>query len=132
MKFRKSIKLGKGVKLNVSKSGLSTTFGIKGLSVNTGKNGTYLNTGIPGTGLYERKKIGGSAPGNEAKGTYGGIQNNDSTPKSAKTVIRKIFAIIFLIVAILFTVIAIAMIFVPGDGDGVKWFSVGITAFPVK
>jgi hypothetical protein len=60
MRFRKSIKIGKGVKLNLSKSGISATAGIKGMSVNIGKNGAYLNTGIPGTGLYNRAKIGGS------------------------------------------------------------------------
>lgn len=41
----------------MSKSGLSTTFGMKGLSVNFGKKGTYLNTGIPGTGFYQRQRI---------------------------------------------------------------------------
>jgi hypothetical protein len=59
MRFRKSIGLGKGIKLNLSQSGISTTVGVKGMSVSIGKNGAYLNTGIPGTGLYDRQKIGG-------------------------------------------------------------------------
>ncbi|WP_461255789.1 DUF4236 domain-containing protein [Treponema sp. R80B11-R83G3] len=63
MRFRKSIKIAPGVKLNVSKSGISGTFGVKGASVNVGKNGVFANTGIPGTGIYDRQKIGGSAPG---------------------------------------------------------------------
>jgi hypothetical protein len=58
-KFRKSIKIAPGVKLNLSKSGVSGTFGGPGASVNIGKNGAYLNTGIPGTGIYDRKKLGG-------------------------------------------------------------------------
>lgn len=57
MRYRKSIKICKGVKLNLSKSGVSLTTGVKGLSVTTGKNGTYMNAGIPGTGLSTRKKI---------------------------------------------------------------------------
>ena len=57
MRFRKRLKIAKGISLNLSGSGVSLTFGIKGLSVNTGKKGTYLNTGIPGTGLYSRQKI---------------------------------------------------------------------------
>lgn len=57
MRFRKSIKICKGVKLNLSKSGISTTFGVKGLSVTAGPKGTYLNTGIPGTGIYDRQKF---------------------------------------------------------------------------
>ncbi len=60
MRFRKSVKICKGVKINFSKSGVSTTFGLPGLSVNVGKKGTYLNTGIPGTGLYDRTKLSGS------------------------------------------------------------------------
>ncbi|MDR2601906.1 MAG: DUF4236 domain-containing protein [Spirochaetaceae bacterium] len=59
MRFRKTISLGKGLKLNLSKSGISATAGVKGLSVNIGENGAYLNTGIPGSGLYDRRKIGG-------------------------------------------------------------------------
>ena len=58
MRFRKSINIFKGVKLNFSKSGVSVTVGGgKGVSANIGKNGVFLNTSIPGTGLYDRKKL---------------------------------------------------------------------------
>ena len=57
MRFRKSITIFKGVKLNFSKSGVSLTVGGKGVSTNIGKKGVFLNTSIPGTGLYDRKKI---------------------------------------------------------------------------
>lgn len=57
LKFRKKIRVFPGFTLNLSKSGMSATLGVRGCSVNIGKNGTYLNTGIPGTGLYDRKKI---------------------------------------------------------------------------
>lgn len=56
-RFRKSVKLFPGVRLNISKRGVSTTVGVRGASVNFSKRGTYLNTGIPGTGLYNRQKI---------------------------------------------------------------------------
>lgn len=59
MRFRKTVNICKGVKVNLSKSGMSCTVGVKGLSVNVGRNGVYLNTGIPGTGLYDRRKIAG-------------------------------------------------------------------------
>ena len=61
MRYRKSIKICKGVKVNFSKSGTSLTLGGKGASVNIGKKGTYLNTGIPGTGFYSRQRIDGGA-----------------------------------------------------------------------
>lgn len=60
LKFRKKIRVFPGFYLNLSKSGMSATVGMKGLSVNIGKKGTYLNTGIPGTGIYDRQKIGDS------------------------------------------------------------------------
>jgi len=61
MRYRKSIRIAKGVRINFSKSGISTTLGVRGASVNIGSKGTYLNTGIPGTGLYNRQKISGSS-----------------------------------------------------------------------
>lgn len=60
MRFRKSIKLLPGLRLNISKSGISYSAGIRGASITTGKRGTYINTGIPGTGIYDRKKISGT------------------------------------------------------------------------
>lgn len=61
IKFRKYITLGKLLRLNISKSGISVTAGVKGASVNIGKNGAYLNTGIPGTGIYSREKLSDSS-----------------------------------------------------------------------
>ena len=58
MRFRKSIKITKGVKLNLSKTGASFTLGTgKGLSFNLGNKGAYLNWSIPGTGVYDRVRL---------------------------------------------------------------------------
>ena len=57
MRFRRRVKIMKGLSLNLSNSGLSLTAGVKGASINFGKRGTFLNTGIPGTGLYNRTQI---------------------------------------------------------------------------
>ena len=59
MRFQKSIQICRGVRLNVSKSGVSATVGVKGLSVNLGKKGVFLNTRIPGTGLSDRWRLFG-------------------------------------------------------------------------
>lgn len=74
-KFRKRIKLFSGCTINLSKSGISTTVGMKGLSVNLGKRGAYLNTGIPGTGIYDRKKIGKIDTKNNSSRYYSQEQN---------------------------------------------------------
>ena len=64
-RFRKRISLGKFLKFNLSKSGISTTVGVKGFSFNIGKKGVYRNVGIPGTGLYKRDKVS-DAPSHDA------------------------------------------------------------------
>lgn len=60
MRYRKRINLSKGLGLNLSKSGISFSLGVKGASVTVGKSGVYQNIGLPGTGLYSRNKISGS------------------------------------------------------------------------
>ena len=65
-KFRKRVTIIPGFTLNLSKSVISTTVGIKGLSINSGKDGTYLNTGIPSTGIYDRIKLDNKIQGNKA------------------------------------------------------------------
>ena len=58
MRFRKSLKVAKGVKLNLSKTGASFTLG-SGLpvSLNVGTKGAYLNWSLPGTGVYDRVRL---------------------------------------------------------------------------
>lgn len=56
--IRKSKKVGP-FRLNLSKSGLGVSAGVKGFRVSTGPRGTYLNAGR--NGLYYRQKIGSSS-----------------------------------------------------------------------
>lgn len=62
LRFRKSITLAPGLRMNLSGSGMSWSLGPRGASVGIGRRGTYLNTGIPGTGLYARQRLDGSTP----------------------------------------------------------------------
>jgi hypothetical protein len=62
-KYRKRIRVMPGFYLNLSKSGMSATVGVKGFSVNSGRNGTYLNAGIPGTGVYDRIRLDNNSSG---------------------------------------------------------------------
>lgn len=51
-RFRKSLKIAPGVKLNIGKKGItSVSIGKRGASVNINKKGTRSNIGIPGTGI---------------------------------------------------------------------------------
>lgn len=60
LRFRKSVKICKGVRVNFSKSGTSLSIGGRGYSYNFSKRGTSHTVGIPGTGLsytsYNHKK----------------------------------------------------------------------------
>lgn len=56
-RFRRSVKLFPGVRLNLTTRGLSATVGVRGASVNIGSAGTHLNVGLPGTGLSYRTRL---------------------------------------------------------------------------
>ena len=50
-RFRRSIRIMPGVRLNVGKRGVSTSIGVRGAHVTIGKTGVRRTVGIPGTGL---------------------------------------------------------------------------------
>lgn len=55
LRYRKSIKLGGGIRLNLSKSGIGISCGVPGLRYSINTSGRRTRTvGIPGTGLYWR------------------------------------------------------------------------------
>jgi hypothetical protein len=53
-RFRKTISVLPGVKLNLSKTGVSTSVGGKGATLNIGHGKKNVTLGIPGTGLSYR------------------------------------------------------------------------------
>ena len=62
-RFRKSFRVIPGVRLNLSRRGLSATVGAGPLSMGIGSRGIYANASIPGTGLSYRKKLTGPIEG---------------------------------------------------------------------
>jgi len=50
-RFRKSIKLAPGIRLNIGKKGGSLSIGGNGATLNIGKKGAKTTVGIPGTGI---------------------------------------------------------------------------------
>ena len=51
LRLRKSIKLGKHTRLNLSKSGVGVSTGVKGFRVGVGPKGVRTTASIPGTGI---------------------------------------------------------------------------------
>lgn len=58
IRFRRSMKLAPGVRLNLSKSGLGVSVGRRGARFGVGPRGAYTSFGIPGTGLYTIDYLG--------------------------------------------------------------------------
>jgi len=56
--FKKSKKIGGGLKVNLSKSGVGFSAGVKGFRVSAGSKGVNLNAGA--NGVYYRKKLNGT------------------------------------------------------------------------
>jgi hypothetical protein len=50
-RFRRRVRILPGVRLNLSRSGISTSIGTRGLWATYGKRGRRLTVGLPGTGL---------------------------------------------------------------------------------
>ena len=58
-RFRKSINLGKGFKVNLSKSGVGFSWGVKGARVTrTAKGDTRATVSLPGTGISYSTSLG--------------------------------------------------------------------------
>jgi hypothetical protein len=57
-RFRRSVKILPGVRLNFSNSGVSATLGGSPFSVNIGNRGVRRTVSIPGTGLYHTAELG--------------------------------------------------------------------------
>jgi hypothetical protein len=56
-RFRKTFSIFPGVRINLSKTGVSGSLGGHGATVNIGKNGPNVTLGAPGTGLSYRTPL---------------------------------------------------------------------------
>lgn len=50
-RFRRSVKILPGIRLNIGKRGVSTSIGVRGAHLTIGKTGTRTTVGLPGSGL---------------------------------------------------------------------------------
>ncbi len=65
LRFRKSIKIGKLARINISKSGIGASVGVPGFRIGMGADGKVRRTmGIPGTGVYHTEVL--ASPKREA------------------------------------------------------------------
>ena len=80
-RFRKSISIGKGLRLNLNKKSIGFSVGTKGMrfSINS-KGRRTANVGIPGTGLYYTKTNNSSSSRHQSV-----TNNNTSTVPNNET-----------------------------------------------
>jgi hypothetical protein len=57
LRFQKRLTILPGLRINLSKSGVSASLCPRGADVNIGKDGVTANAGIPGTGISYRQKV---------------------------------------------------------------------------
>lgn len=61
LRFRRSVKIMPGVRVNLGKKGASVSVGRRGANMTMGKNGVRTTVGLPGTGLSYTKLHRGKA-----------------------------------------------------------------------
>lgn len=59
-RFRKSVKIMPGVRMNFGKKGIGVRVGGKGGGISFGPSGTRASASIPGTGISYSSKLGGN------------------------------------------------------------------------
>jgi hypothetical protein len=79
LRFRRTMKIAPGIRLNLTKKGISARVGPKGAGVTIGTSGTTVSAGIPGSGLHVSQKVKKvkAAPSQKTVSTV------DATSKSA-------------------------------------------------
>lgn len=60
-RFRKTLRILPGVRLNISKGGISTTLGPRGASINLGHKGVRSTVGLPGSGISHSQMLTSSS-----------------------------------------------------------------------
>ena len=85
VRFRRTFTLFPGVKVNVSKGGMSITVGRKGFHLNFSKHGVRQTTGLPGSGIshtsYLFKNDDEDDQSNNAKTEEPSTETADEKPK---------------------------------------------------
>lgn len=90
LRFRKSINLGGGAKINLSKSGVGYSIGTKGARITKKANGGSKTTlSVPGTGIsYVKESRGKRKTANTSEGGgTGGSMGNTGGPKKRNTLL---------------------------------------------
>ena len=122
IRLRKILSLGKGFRINLSKSGMSASIGRPGATLNIGKRGIRPTVGIPGTGVSYTPSMAQTATASTTE---------ERSPAQNKTILNIAILVIsgFFICCILF--FCIGMFLFPTDTDR-KTASASATSLPIE
>lgn len=97
-RFRKSVKIAPGVRLNVNKGSVGISAGVKGARVSANSNGRVTRSvGIPGTGLYDVETVKSGKTSNIQQSQSDGIAGSAAImPKEKKS-----HFVLFLVLAVI-------------------------------
>lgn len=84
VRIRKSFKIFPGVKVNMSKGGVSFTVGAKGYHLNFSKRGVRQTVGLPGSGISETNYIVKNDTKSEKEKSTGSKKDEEETEKVAE------------------------------------------------
>lgn len=97
-RFRNSIRLAPGVRLNIGKKGMnSLSVGGRGVTLNVGKDGTRVTVGLPGTGMSYSTKLSADQLNQYSIPT---ALPKSAASKSARVVIASVIISFFVIVGL--------------------------------
>ena len=101
-RFRKTIRLLPGVRLNISKSGFSTSIGRPGATINVGKRVFRGSVGLPGSGLSYSDMIVKRGQGQSRTTQAIGYDAHDASSPKLRNALIAALAIVAVIAALLF------------------------------
>lgn len=113
VRFRKTLNLGRGLKVNISKSSVGVSAGMRGAHVSLNSKGRKtISGGIPGTGLYVSKSINGGSSNADSD-----FEDSDIEIEETRGIGDRAISVILLVASvILIAISALLAIAVPVAG----------------
>lgn len=85
VRIRKSFNLFPGVKVNMSKGGMSISVGRKGFHLNFSKRGVRQTVGLPGSGISESSYVFKNKEENKTEKEERSAEDPEAKPKAKRT-----------------------------------------------
>lgn len=124
VRFRKSIKIAPGIKVNLGKKSAGISIGGKagGISINS-KRGVTARASVPGTGISYSTRVGGGKKSSKKKASDGGYFTEDNTDKKVFSLAKIVlYLIIYAVLAFVCMWITALVYPVPELNDGMVAF----------